>query len=232
MNPDTITNAANPVADTAYADAWCDPEGRSAFERIVASERSDIRTKRPLFRRLLTIGGAVAVAAAAAAAILVVGGSGERHVVSHARPAAWIVTKSPDGTVTVAFRDYRDPKGLQARLRADGVRANVNTLSASCYPASLGKVGRYGIVLVKPPMSQSDFTRLLPVDSQHDLAIDPRSLPAGASIWVGFPPATTPAADRFFSLAVQPTDGGAPCPLQVAEHHLTGQSGYLVRPPN
>jgi hypothetical protein len=43
----------------------------------------------------------------------------------HAQLAAWTVVKQADGTVLVKIREFRDPAGLQSRLRADGVPASV-----------------------------------------------------------------------------------------------------------
>lgn len=39
--------------------------------------------------------------------------------------AAWTVVKQADGTVRVIVREFRDPAGLQRKLRADGVPASV-----------------------------------------------------------------------------------------------------------
>jgi hypothetical protein len=41
------------------------------------------------------------------------------------RLAAWTVTRTPDGIVTILVRQLSDPAGLQRMLRADGVPANV-----------------------------------------------------------------------------------------------------------
>ena len=45
---------------------------------------------------------------------------------AHAQLAAWTVVKRADGTVVVKIREFRDPAGLQSRLRADGVPASVH----------------------------------------------------------------------------------------------------------
>jgi hypothetical protein len=45
---------------------------------------------------------------------------------AHAQLAAWTVVKQADGTVVVKIREFRDPAGLQSRLRADGVPASVH----------------------------------------------------------------------------------------------------------
>jgi hypothetical protein len=203
MNPNTIVRAANPVADTAFADAWRDAEGRAAFERIVATER-DHRPRRRVVRRRLLASASVAVAAGTAA--VVIGIPGLTH--DGAAPA-WSVTKNPDGTVVVRLNDYRDPAGLQARLRAAGVRANVETLPQSCYPTKgephgLGEIG----ISADPSMSRSDLDHLFPV-SAHQLAIDPRYLPLRDTIWIGFPPPGAPAADQFAVIAVRATAAGA-----------------------
>ena len=42
-----------------------------------------------------------------------------------AQLAAWIVTKLPDGNISVTVRQLQDPAGLQSTLRADGVPATV-----------------------------------------------------------------------------------------------------------
>ena len=44
---------------------------------------------------------------------------------AHAELAAWTVVKRADGTIFVKIRELRDPAGLQATLRADGVPASV-----------------------------------------------------------------------------------------------------------
>jgi hypothetical protein len=41
------------------------------------------------------------------------------------RLAAWTVTRTPDGIVTILVRQLSDPAGLQRTLRADGVPINV-----------------------------------------------------------------------------------------------------------
>ena len=231
MSSNPTAKVANPVADDAYEDAWRDPEGRAAFERIVATDPSVGRPRRSI-RRVVAVGTAVAVAAAAAVVAVAAGTSDNVTQTPRTRPAAWVVTQAANGTVTVEFRDYRDPKGLQARLRAAGVRANVVTLTTACYPAST-RSGRFGILFVESSITQSDVAHLFPFSDDQNLSVDPSYLPAGDTIWIGFPPRTTPAADQFFSLAVEPTSNGpGPCPLRLAMSHEGNQSGYLVRPGN
>jgi hypothetical protein len=128
----SLARAANPVEPDPNRSAWADAEGRAAFERIVASPVAD-PTPAPRLRptrRRLALG--VGLAAAAGAAVAVVGLPGSPNHGGAPAAAAWAVTKNPDGSVSVNIRDYRDPAGLQAKLRAAGVRANVTTAPDKC----------------------------------------------------------------------------------------------------
>jgi hypothetical protein len=44
--------------------------------------------------------------------------------------AAYAVDRDPDGSIRVSVYDYRDPKGLQRRIEAFGVKAAVDYLPA------------------------------------------------------------------------------------------------------
>jgi len=123
----TIMRTADPAADVAVEEAWADPEGRATYERIVADDTAATPARRPRRRRRVLIGAGLAAAAGAAA--VVVGVPGLNH--NGATPA-WSVTKNADGTVSVKISDYRDPAGLQRRLRAAGLRANVVTMPGHC----------------------------------------------------------------------------------------------------
>jgi hypothetical protein len=131
----SLTRAANPIDDNAFETAWSDEEGRAALDRILADDRPAPAVKPHRPRRRLVLGAAVATAAGAAVAI--VGIPGVNH---HGTPAAWAVTKNADGTVTLKISDYRDPEGLQAKLRQAGMRADVVTLPPSCVPRTPGDV--------------------------------------------------------------------------------------------
>jgi hypothetical protein len=63
---------------------------------------------------------------------------------AHAQLADWTVLKQADGTVVVKIREFRDPAGLQSRLRADGVPASV-----AFNPANLVGKGAWAIVHFK-----------------------------------------------------------------------------------
>jgi hypothetical protein len=122
-----LARAANPAERDTTNPAWADPEGQAAFERITADPRTEpARAPRPIRRRLVVGAGLAATAGAAAA---VFGLPGADH---GGAGAAWAVTKNADGSMTVSVKDFRDPAGLQAKLRAAGLRANVTTIPKSC----------------------------------------------------------------------------------------------------
>jgi hypothetical protein len=107
-----------------------------------------------------------------------------------ARLAAWTVVRHADGTVFVTIREFRDPAGLQRKLRANGVPASV-----IFYPGKLQRHmplrklfhvkhnscqqyrgGQGQLQKVVPPQR--------PASSLRDLTIfiHPSALPSGAGI--------------------------------------------------
>lgn len=93
----------------------------------------------------------IAVGAAGLAAVLGLGLTGVFGSASHqpgqpahAQLAAWTVVKQADGTVLVKIREFRDPAGLQRKLRADGIPASVKF-----NPARLVGKGPWAIVRFK-----------------------------------------------------------------------------------
>jgi hypothetical protein len=77
------------------------------------------------------------VAVAGVALLVAAHHSGSRTAsVGPARLAAWTVQRDPGGTIKVSIRELRDAAGLQARLRADGVPANVMFLQHSFTPTT------------------------------------------------------------------------------------------------
>ncbi|WP_169949445.1 hypothetical protein [Microbispora sp. H11081] len=87
-------------------------EGMHAPRPVLATSRRRVVTA----PRLLIAAG---VAAAAVTAPLVAGGG----------TPAYAVTENPDGTITVALNEMRDPEGLRADLAAAGVTADVSFLA-------------------------------------------------------------------------------------------------------
>lgn len=134
-------------------------------------------------RRIPVAAGGLAAAAGVAigVATLVPGG----HTASHTTGAtltAWTVQKQANGDVRVTIRDLRDPSGLQARLRADGVPANVSNsgLPAACQPATVTKSQLSSVVTRHKHGRREVFV------------IHPSALPSGDGVFildrVGAPP--------------------------------------------
>ena len=88
--------------------------------------RGDRRHRRSITR--LSVGGLSATGVVAAVIISLIAlppASRQASHPVHAQLAAWTVVKQADGTIFVKIRELRDPAGLQATLRADGVPASV-----------------------------------------------------------------------------------------------------------
>ena len=102
------------------------PDSEQARQRLL---RHDYRPASGRRRSIMGLSVGVSVAGVVTAVVLAVttlAPSG--HPASHpatAQLAAWTVVKQADGTVTITIREFRDPAGLQAKLRADGVPASV-----------------------------------------------------------------------------------------------------------
>jgi len=81
-------------------------------------------------RRRRGLTGAVALAHGLATAVALLVPGGHAGPVRPGPPAtavlaAWTVARDPDGGITVTFNQMKDPGGLQAALRADGIPARV-----------------------------------------------------------------------------------------------------------
>jgi hypothetical protein len=146
--------------------------------------------------------GAVGLAAAAVVAVIVTAGQpapggkiaqhttpvvSSRPAPAHATPSshsdaldAWTVTKNTDGTVKVTVREERDAAGLQATLRADGVRVVVT--NALTYPAACSE-WRSGNYVQGDSVVQSANRTGLPAADGTDVLIKPAAIPAGALLW-------------------------------------------------
>lgn len=86
-------------------------------------------------RRLAYGSGATALAAAAAiSGVTLTSGAASTGGTHDARLTAWTVQKQHDGTIDVTVRDLRNLAGLEQKLKADGVPAEV--ISGKRYPAA------------------------------------------------------------------------------------------------
>lgn len=108
---------------TAVRESFTGVQSRTPVEQIVSRSRA-VRAR----RRLPGAAGALAVVAGAAVAatVLLPGGSHQRSP----ELAAWTVARLAGGNISVTIRELRDPAGLQARLRADGIPASVRFMPA------------------------------------------------------------------------------------------------------
>jgi hypothetical protein len=141
---------------------------------------------------------ALAAAAAAAAAVIATVPAG--HPVGQARPAAWTVTRNTDGTLTVAIHELKDPSGLQARLRADGVPARVAfdssndmspSLPAGCVAPQMSDEANAKLqekILLPPEKAHTGGFSSLPI-----LRIRPSAIPSGIGLYLGVSASATNA---------------------------------------
>jgi hypothetical protein len=96
--------------------------------------------------------------------------------------AAWTVVKQPGGIIDVTMRELRDPAGLQAALRADGVPASVsfgNGQQTACRPYSGGGF----MTSANPALINSVFP---PGPPSAAVSIRPSALPSGTGVLLAF----------------------------------------------
>jgi hypothetical protein len=137
-------------------------------------------------RRIPAMAGALAAAAATALAVTALVPSGH-HPAAHAQLTAWTVTKQADGKIDITISELRNPAGLQARLRADGLAATVSFSgppNPACKPysptkAQLKKIGQLH------PHSRTDH-----------LVLNPSALPSGTGVSIGIVPGLPPSIHR------------------------------------
>jgi hypothetical protein len=184
MNDDTLMTAVREPFAAVRMDI--------PVEQIVRRGRA-VRAR----RRIPGLAGAAAAVAggALAAAMLLPAG----HPAG-AQLAAYSVTKQPGGTIVVTINELRDPSGLQARLRADGVPARVTFITHGGLPdqSCRGYTNQ---------MSPSQAHRLMQAAIQSDrrtrplvLLIHPAALPRQAGLFIGFRNDVEPAHPNSFAL--------------------------------
>ncbi|MEU4226655.1 hypothetical protein AB0F17_20355 [Nonomuraea sp. NPDC026600] len=116
---DRMVSAIDPAA--ACTEPSMSQGVHDLLAEIVATPPAPRRGRSP-WRRPLLAGAAVAgLAAAALVAVPVISGSSS---------AAYAVTKNSDGTVQVTVKELRDPEGLEAKLRTEGITADVTYTEA------------------------------------------------------------------------------------------------------
>ncbi|MFI6299068.1 hypothetical protein ACIBEJ_46285 [Nonomuraea sp. NPDC050790] len=151
---------------------------------------------------------AAGAAAAVAAAALVVGTG----------TPAYAVTTNPDGTITVAVNELRDPEALEADLLAAGVRADVTFLPTDTWCAETPRFdsvdGAYG---GDKPHERGDekgwrsFRATKPI-SQRELLISPQHVWPGETVVLEY--SETPAGPAPWQLGTWLAKAGStvkPC---------------------
>jgi hypothetical protein len=151
-------------------------------------------------RRIPGLAAALAVAAVAVVAVIALlpGHPGSHQ--SRARLAAWTVVKQADGTIRVTIRNLRDPAGLQAELRADGVPASVTfagNANPACRPYPHGSRIQDLLATVAQPAARPH-----PARGGTIVVIHPSALPHGAGLQLEarFTPNPHPGAGKLIQV--------------------------------
>jgi hypothetical protein len=160
-----------------------------------------VRRGRVLRRRKRLPALVAATAAAAAATVFAVLPSGHPAAPAPApRLAAWTVTRAGDGTLSIVIRELKDPAGLQARLRADGVPARVafdasNTMNprlpAGCHAPKMSDEANaklQGKILLPAAAAGPGGFGGIPI-----IRIRPSAIPAGIGLYLGVSASATSA---------------------------------------
>ena len=134
--------------------------------------------------RLTGLAGAAVVAVGTVLAVTALPPAS--HPASHqprVQLAAWTVTQQPGGIIHVTLRELRDPAGLQATLRADGVPASVsfgNGQQTACRPYPGGGFPTSG----NPTLINSVFPPYSGLGTA--VSIRPSALPSGTGVLLAF----------------------------------------------
>lgn len=186
-------------------------QSHTPVERIVSRSRA-MRAR----RRIAGVAGALAVAAGAAVAVTTLAPAG--HQPGHparAELAAWTVVKQADGSIAVTIRELRDPAGLQATLRGDGVPASVTFYgrpNPACHidrrAAGLtSKVIEFGNPQLRYPLRPGNFGSTLQrarqgLDTYPVYLIDPSALPHGVGVQLAATTQTLPNRNESIEVTV------------------------------
>ena len=149
-------------------------------EQVMRRGRA-IRTRRRL--RLPAAAGALAAVAGAAVAAVALLPAGHPAT---ARLAAWTVSEQPGGTIKVTIRELRDPAGLQARLRADGVPASVSFSQppAACQLSNVPKGTLRPVFTGYPPAPPGQTHVKFHPGQLRYVVINPAAIPSGDGVGI------------------------------------------------
>ena len=171
-------NAVDTVRDslTIARDSLTQVHMTTPLDTIVRHGRAKRRR-----HRLTGLAGAAVVAVGAVLAVTAL--LPASHPASHqprVQLAAWTVVQQPGGIIDVTMRELRDPAGLQAALRADGVPASVsfgNGQQTACRPYPGGGF----TTSANPTLINSVFP-----SGGGSVNIRPSALPRGTGVLLAF----------------------------------------------
>jgi hypothetical protein len=202
---------------TAVRESVADIHSATPVAQIISRGRA-VRAR----RRVPGVAGALALAACAGLAVTTLVSSGHPGLVSAGHPgshpasfrlAAWTVARQANGDIDVTINQLKDPAGLQATLRADGLPVTVSfsghlSLSPFCQPYS------------------STLSAMNAVTRIHgdNLVIDPSALPSGAGVAIFDEPGTGLPQPS----GTTPTLGGHPPTHPSVPPLLTALNGPLA----
>lgn len=144
-----------------------------------------VRHGRARRRRHRLTGPAGAAVVAAGAVLAVIALLPASHPASRRPPvqlAAWTVVQQPGGIIDVTIHELRDPAGLQAALRADGVPASIsfgNGQQTACRPYPGGGF----MTTANPALISSVFP---PGPPSAAVSIRRSALPGGTGVLLAF----------------------------------------------
>ena len=202
---------------TAVRDSVADIHAATPVEAIISRGRG-VRAR----RRIPVAAGALIVAVGAAVAVTTLGPAGHPGLASpgtagsshsnRVQLAAWTVAKRANGDIDVTINQLKDPAGLQATLRADGLPVSVSfsgpIVGGSCQPYTASR----GTLRTVAQFHSNSF------------AIDPSALPSGTGVAIFDEPGT--------GLSLHPSPAAAPRgapPLHPSTGSLlTGLDGPLA----
>ena len=166
---------------TVVRESVADVHSATPVAQIISRGRA-VRAR----RRTPALAGAAAVLAGTALAVTTLvpsghpGVEGSRHPgspLANARLAAWTVAKQANGDIDIHIRQLKNPAGLQATLRADGVPVNVGfngqSLKGTCQFYRMNNNVLNAVAEVTSASSADGGTLFV---------INPSALPAGAGL--------------------------------------------------
>jgi hypothetical protein len=161
-------------------------------------------------RRVYGAGVTALAAVAAISGVTLASGASGTSGTSHARLTAWTVQKQTDGTIDVTIHDLLDLAGLQQKLNADGVPAEVITdahYPASCVNYAAMKEDMASVITLGPG-----------VPDGYAFVIHPAAIPSGSKLLLDVTHNTTVTSggvtttrggvgDRLWGLGASSKDG-------------------------